>query len=236
MKLLLDSANLEEIELLTKTSAIAGVTTNPALMAKEEPGNYVDRLVEIVNILKKGEKYRYMHLSVEPTSVEPEEIYNQGMEIINRLNPLTIGSETKVMIHVKVPVTLANLEIITRFTSFKVDVNATACMTALQAKLASDAGAKIVSFFYNRIKDHSYEREATNGQDPRLVLDEYDGLAASAKVICGSIRTPNDVLNCWQHKADYVTAPKKVIEAMLKHPATDKAIQEFKEKIDAWRS
>jgi transaldolase len=218
-ELFLDSANLDDIRQMVKTEAIQGVTTNPSLMAKEAKGGYTERLLEICDIISNTE--RKMHLSVEVITSDPEKMIYQAMTLAHTLkNP-------RVDLHIKIPLMLETLPVITELLNKKVKVNATACMTALQAKLAEDAGAPIVSFFYNRMLD--------GGEKAEEEISRFcNGLGRSAQVICGSIRKPEDVRRCWLAGARIVTASMKVIKEMVSHPQTDKAIQQFQQDIDAW--
>lgn len=222
--LFLDTANIEEIKRLIRTSAISGVTTNPSLMAKESKGDYLDKLCEIADAVRgRGNYIESKHLSVEVTTLDPDEILREA-EILDHNLP-----HVGVDVFVKVPVTLGNLRVITYLTKNNIQVNATACMTALQAKMAADAGAQVVSFFYNRIKD--------GGENPDQVVSDYCfGSSERAKVICGSIRSPKDVVSAWEAGADIVTASTKIISEMIQHPQTDKAIAQFQKDIDSWRS
>lgn len=217
-ELFLDSANLDEIKSLVMTDAIQGVTTNPSLMAKEAKGGYTQRLREIIDVLEgTGRK---MHLSVEVITSDPRQMVDQALVLMGALK------SPRVDLHIKIPVMLETLSVITVLSNEKVKVNATACMTALQAKLAEDAGAPIVSFFYNRIKDAD--------EEPDTALEQYGRLRRSSRVICGSIREPVDVYRSWLHGADIVTASLKVITKMISHPQTDKAIAQFQKDIDTW--
>lgn len=229
--LLLDTANIEEVDELCRTSAIGGVTTNPSLMAKEAKGDYTSRLKEIANLLHRMECMRmFPHLSVEAISTDPEEIFRQGMELYTKLD--TPGVD----LHIKVPVTVANLSVISRLADEKVKVNATACMRVMQAKLAIDAGATVVSFFWNRIKDEAAADPNTKfNTDPIDVLQRFRGMCGG-KVICGSMREQKDVYEAFWAGADCVTASAKLIRGLMQHPQTDKAIRQFQEDIDKWRS
>lgn len=219
MKLLfLDSANLDEIRLMVKTEAIQGVTTNPSLMAKETKGGYVQRLSEICEILDSTD--RRMHLSVEVITADPKEMYSQAMTLAEGLK----GSD--IDLHVKIPVLFDTLPVITKLANSKVRVNATACMTALQAKLAEEAGAPIVSFFYNRMLDGALDADTE--------IQKYCELRRNSQIICGSIRKPDDVRRCWRAGAEYVTASVKVIKEMISHPKTDEAVTQFQRDIDTW--
>lgn len=218
MKMLfLDSANLDEIKQMVKTEAIQGVTTNPSLMAKEAKGGYVQRLNEICNVLADTD--RRLHLSVEVITSDPEKMQEQAMLLRDSL-PTTVD------LHVKIPVLFDTLPVITRLSNSRVKVNATACMTALQAKLAEDAGAEIVSFFYNRMLDGAVDADTE--------IQKYCEIRRNSQIICGSIRKPDDVRRCWRAGAEIVTASVKVIREMIAHPKTDEAVAQFQRDIDAW--
>lgn len=232
MKLLLDSANLEQIERFMRTTAVAGVTTNPSLMAKEAKGEYLSKVVDIVMAVgRQSDCDNPKHLSVEVITLDPKEMVKQAVELYEE-------KTSNIDFCIKIPCT--HLDVITQLSRLDINVNATACMSSFQAKLAADAGAAIVSFFYNRISDQRdvlVEKKEYYETNPLTVIDEFRKInSAGAQIICGSIRQKNDVLNSWLHGVEYVTASPAIIEDMLKHPQTDKAIAQFQKDIDSWRS
>ena len=151
--LFLDTANIDEIRRLILSDAIQGVTTNPSLMAKEAKGDYIKKLKEIAFLIGaagvSGASGRRKHLSVEAIGTDHKVILDQGFRIHESL--FTFG----VNLYVKVPVMFDNLSVITELVRGGVMVNATACMNAIQAKLAADSGATIVSFFYNQKEEQN---------------------------------------------------------------------------------
>ncbi len=234
MNLLLDSANIDEIRKAVATRAFAGVTTNPSLMAKEEKGDYLTKLREIAKVIDERMKLsvrlsaalqtevtKSMHLSVEVTTADPTKMADEALRIIDGISPHG-GS-----LHIKIPVMLETLSVITELAKRKIQVNATACMIASQAKLASDAGAAVVSFFYRRMLDGGIRADNE--------IAEYRAVGGLAKIICGSIRAPEDVMNAWKAGADYVTAPMSIASAMMTHPKTTEAIARFNKDIEAWQ-
>lgn len=238
--LFLDSANLKEIEQMVKTDAIAGVTTNPSLMAKEEKGAYEDRLLEICSVIRYNKSSR-KHLSVEVTTLDVDLMMKQALFLKDYLGEFARAHGD---VFVKIPVMMQTLPVITKLAEQNIKVNATACMTAFQAKLAEDAGAQIVSFFYNRMIDgfrsvkpgqpgeHSDEVGARIAAAREIM--KFVDLKRSSQIICGSIRKPSDVFECWSAGAEIVTASLKVIEGMVSHPKTDEAINQFQKDIDSW--
>lgn len=228
MKLLLDTANLDDIKKFSKTTLISGVTTNPSLMAKESKGNYVDKLRRIRDgILEARKGGSGMHLSVEVTTLDPNGMIDEACQLEEVLGRK--GSESGVDLHIKIPVMPQTMRVLGELRQKSVKTNATACMTAMQAKLACDAGADIVSFFYNRIID--------GNEDASNVLNNFHALRPHhVKVICGSIRKPDDIQKCWFSGADFVTASPAIIELALMHPQTTIAINKFQEDIEKWLS
>jgi TalC/MipB family fructose-6-phosphate aldolase len=230
--LYLDTADVDAVARLCDSTAISGVTTNPSLMAKTEKGDYLTRLARLASTLDlygSGIDHK-KHLSVEVTSTDPSEMLDEAIKIHMHLTRLKCHW---IDFYVKIPVGHQYLGVISRLNHMKVNVNATAIMNFSQAKLASEAGAKIVSFFYNRIKD--------GGGDPHAELAQWRDYQSNnylyhTRVICGSIRKPEDVWRCWNEGADIVTAAPGIVEAMCSHPETTKAVDQFTKDIQAWRS
>lgn len=234
MQVLLDSANLAEIERLISSPAIAGVTTNPSLVAKEEKDDYYDLVKRIGDIVYGAGGER--HLSVEVTTLNPTEMISQALKIKKACQRA----------FVKIPVMVETLPLINELRYHHgISVNATACMTALQAKLASDAGANVVSFFFNRMIDWNHRGDREGGQRPlgscrTAALNEIAQYQqwrkpGSAYVICGSIRVDGDLTDCFNAGADYVTASAKIIEGIIRHPKTVESIEGFQRDIEKWQ-
>ena len=51
MKYFIDTANMDEIKEINDWGVLAGVTTNPSLVAKEKGISFHDRLVEICELV-----------------------------------------------------------------------------------------------------------------------------------------------------------------------------------------
>lgn len=247
-RLYVDSANIEEIRRALATGAVSGVTTNPSLMAKEAKGDYLKKLEEIaVELSFLVWRDSVEHLSVEVTTLDPGKMADQAFELNERLSSRL--ASTFVQLFVKIPIGFEYLRVMNEVNKFGF-VNATAAMTARQALLAERAGAAVVSFFYNRMIDGGDEngRGEGPGYARRRALDEIakfarlreitenDEKEPCCEIICGSIRRPEDVLECWEAGADIVTAPLRVVEKMVEHPKTTEAIERFQKDIEQWQS
>ena len=237
MRLLLDSANLDDIRRFSKSSAIFGVTTNPSLVAKETKKDYNSLLKEIAECIGPRLHHGHItrHLSVEVTTLDPDEMIKQATALYDSLSKYAD-------IFIKIPVMPETLRVITTLTTAQVKVNATACMTAMQAKMAADAGAHIVSFFYNRMKDYAKVVNPLNVVAPTILTpqDEIQKFKnfklnhPKSEVICGSIRTAADIYECFEAGADYVTTSAKLFDDILRHPKSVEAIDLFQKDIDSW--
>ena len=76
MKILVDSANLVEIEEALERGFPAGITTNPSILAKEEKADFREHMKKIIELVQR---YGYdIPLSVEVFSTRPEEMIEQA--------------------------------------------------------------------------------------------------------------------------------------------------------------
>ena len=113
-----------------------------------------------------------------------------------------------------------------------IKTNVTAMMSANQAFLAITAGASYASLFFNRIRD--------SGDDPievikqsRAIIDEG---GYKTKLIVGSIRSPNDVIEIASAKPHIITIPYKILDQMPYHETTVKTLQEFEQAWDEFKA
>ena len=80
MKILLDTANLEDIRYFTNYYPIVGVTTNPTILSREG-GDVLSLLSEIRSIIGKSAE-----LHVQVTETEYEKILEEGRLLVKRHN------------------------------------------------------------------------------------------------------------------------------------------------------
>ena len=67
-------------------------------------------------------------------------------------------------------------------------------------------------------------------QEQIKTLDSYIGKRIRTNIICGSIRYPKDVPECFSAGANIVTVPYDILKQMFKHEKTTEAIAEFATK------
>ncbi|MDA1972308.1 fructose-6-phosphate aldolase [Bacillus cereus] len=212
MKFFIDTANLEDIKKAYKLGVLAGVTTNPSLVAKEGV-KFEDRIAEICQAVPKVES---VSAEVTPDAVTAEEMIAQAEELI-KIN----GGDKNVTI--KLPMTLAGLEACRYLTEKGVKTNVTLIFTVNQALLAARAGAAYVSPFLGRLDDISEDGVLLVAK----IAELFDVHQLDTQIIAASVRHPDHVTRVAMAGAHIATIPYKVIEQLAMHPLTDQGIEKF---------
>jgi transaldolase len=214
MKFFIDTANVDEIREANEMGIIAGVTTNPSLIAKEGR-DYMQTLKEITEIVDgpiSGE--------VKASTVTAEGMIAEGREIAKLHKNMVV----------KIPMTPEGLKAVKVLSAEGIKTNVTLIFTATQALLAARAGATYVSPFLGRLDDIS-----TDGinliADIEDIFQMYPDI--ETEVICASVRHPMHIVECAKTGADIATVPFKVLMQMCKHPLTDSGIEKFKKDYEA---
>ena len=208
MKFFLDTADIAEIKTGIAWGVVDGVTTNPSLYAKVG-GSYEELLKEICGLTKGP-------VSAEVIADDADGMVSEGRAFAK------IASN----IVVKVPMTTAGLEAISRFKAEGIKTNCTLIFTANQGLMAAKAGASLISPFVGRLDDIS-EDGMTVIRELAEIFQHYDDLE-HCEILAASIRHPRHVTESALCGAHVATMPLKVLEQMTKHPLTDKGIAIFK--------
>ncbi|ARU60571.1 fructose-6-phosphate aldolase [Tumebacillus avium] len=205
MKFFLDTANVAEIKSAAELGVIAGVTTNPSLVAKEG-GDFTLMLKEIVEIVDGP-------ISAEVISLDAEGMVEEGLKLAALHENIVI----------KVPMTLEGLKAVHRFAKQGIKTNVTLVFTANQALMAARAGATFVSPFLGRLDDISMEGMGLI----RDIAEIFDIHNLDTEIIAASIRHPMHVHQAALSGAHIGTLPLNVLESLVKHPLTDQGIERF---------
>lgn len=206
MKFFIDTANLDEIKEAHALGVLAGVTTNPSLVAKEKGVSFHDRLREITALVPGS-------VSAEVISLDAEEMIREGKELAKIAPNITV----------KVPMTPDGLKAVHALTDAGIKTNVTLIFNANQALLAARAGATYVSPFIGRLDDIGQ-----NGLDLIAEIAEIFAIHdIDSEIIAASIRHPQHVTQAALRGAHIATIPYKVILQLCKHPLTDQGIEAF---------
>lgn len=204
-EIFIDTANVNEIREVNEWGVLAGVTTNPSLVAKEGR-DFVETLKEIIDIVDGP-------ISAEVISLEAEGMIEEGEKLASLSKNIVI----------KVPMTVEGLKAVKHFTKKKIKTNVTLVFSATQALLAARAGATYVSPFLGRLDDISQDGLQLIS-DISQIFDAHD---IETEIISASVRHPLHVVECAKMGADIATIPYKIFKQMAQHPLTDAGIERF---------
>ena len=206
MKFFVDTADVAEIADLAATGLLDGVTTNPSLVAKA--GRDFKTIIKEICAIVPG-----------PVSAEVAALDYDGMIAEGR----TLAKIAK-NVTVKLPLTWEGLKACKTLTAEGTMVNVTLCFSANQALLAAKAGATFISPFVGRLDDQGIDGMELISEI-RTIYDNYASL--TTEILAASIRTVNHVKDAALIGADVVTVPPAILKALVKHPLTDKGIEQF---------
>jgi transaldolase len=206
MKFFVDTADVKDIRELNDLGLLDGVTTNPSLILKSG-GKIAEVTKQICDIVKGP-------VSAEVTATEYSEMMEQAKVLAKIADNVCI----------KVPLTLDGLKACkTIRTEMNRMVNVTLCFSANQALLAAKAGASFISPFVGRIDDMGIDGMELI-QEIRQIYDNYD---FQTEILVASVRTVNHVKQAALIGADVATVPPATLKALVKHPLTDKGLEQF---------
>lgn len=212
MKFFIDTANLDEIREVYELGLLAGVTTNPSLVAKEKGVSFHERLKEITALVPGS-------VSAEVIALDAEGMIREGRELAAIAPNITV----------KVPMTPDGLKAVHALAQEGIKTNVTLIFSANQALLAARAGASYVSPFLGRLDDIGL-----NGLDLVSTIAEiFTVHGIETEIIAASIRNPVHVTEAALRGAHIATVPYKVLMGLFQHPLTDKGIAAF---LKDWNS
>lgn len=209
MELYLDTASVADVERLARIFPIAGVTTNPSIIAAsgESVWDVLPRLQKIVG--PEGT------LFAQTMSRDADGMVAEA----RRLNA------TLPDIVVKIPVTAEGLVAIKALKKEGITTLGTAVYSAAQGLLAALAGAKYIAPYVNRV-------DAQGGDGIRTVQELQSLLelhAPESIVLAASFKTPRQALDCLLAGCEAITLPIDVAQQMLNTPAVESAIDKFEQ-------
>ncbi len=205
MKLFIDTANVEHIREMADLGIIAGVTTNPTLIAKE--GRDFNEVIKEITSIVDGP------ISGEVISLEAEGMVKEGIEI---------AKIHKNMI-VKIPMTEQGIKATRQLTALGIRTNVTLVFSVNQALLAATAGATYVSPFVGRLEDTLHDGIQVVSE----IRDVFDIYGFDTEIISASIRTVKQLADSALVGAHVATVPYPILKKAFTHPLTDKGIEAF---------
>lgn len=205
MKIFLDTADLEAIRKYSKMGFIDGVTTNPAILAREGK-NFLDVVSEIVDLVNGP-------ISGEVVSLEAEQMVLEGRAL----------ARVHESIVVKIPAIPAGFEALSILSAEGIKTNFTVVYTPNQALLAAKNGATYVSPFVGRL-------HANAGAGDEIISDIvriYKNYGYSTQVLAASMRNSLYVQQAALAGAHAATVPPAVLDEMINSELSQVALSGF---------
>lgn len=206
MRFFLDSADIGEIRQAAAWGVIAGVTTNPSLVAKSGGGDFHSLIAEITRIVDGP-------VSAEVISMDADGMVEEGRILAAISNNVAV----------KIPMCPEGMTAVSRLYAEGVEVNVTLIFTPQQALLAAAAGAAYVSPFVGRLDDIGEDGIGLVGD----IAEVFDIHGIDTEIIAASIRHPRHVIDAALAGADIATVPLKVLDQCFVHPLTESGIRKF---------
>jgi transaldolase len=206
VRLFIDTGSVAEVEEIAAWGILAGATTNPSLLAKEQgdPGEIIRRICDLVG----------GPVSAEVVSSEPEGMIAEGRAL----------RELHEHVTVKVPFCEQGLAATHALTADGIPVNMTLVFSANQALLAAGAGATSVSCFMGRLDDISVD----SGQVVAEIVECFRAGGVTSQIIAASVRHPEHAIVAAKLGCEIATVPAKVLRQMLEHPLTTAGAERFR--------
>ncbi|MCH3909370.1 MAG: fructose-6-phosphate aldolase [Bacilli bacterium] len=205
MKLFIDTANIEDIREMASYGIVAGVTTNPSLIARE--GRKLEDVIKEIVSLVNGP------ISAEVTEGKCEDMVAEARVLVKIHKNIVI----------KLPMTWDGIKACKILTDEGIKTNVTLCFSVSQAVLAMEAGATYVSPFMGRLDDAGMDSE-------RLIEDiatVRDNFGYKTQIISASIRSLHHIEVAALAGSDVATIPYAVFKKMIEHPLTTAGLKIF---------
>jgi TalC/MipB family fructose-6-phosphate aldolase len=215
MELMLDTANLAEIEKALEYYPISGITSNPTIIKAEGGVPFFSHMRAVRTLI--GQE-RSLHVQV--IAQEAQAIIREAEKILS-----VLGEET----YIKIPVTQEGLKAIKTLSSRGVNITATAIYTTFQGILAMLSGARYLAVYYNRMLNIDI--------DAAKVIKELSGLlwanTTKTQVLAASFKNINEITTAYACGASCCTVPPHLLTTALTMPSITKAVDDFSNDWEA---
>jgi transaldolase len=205
MSLFLDSASAQDARQAMALGFVAGITTNPTLMAKiDRPPE--DIIVELADLCPGPVFYQL----TAPTVAEREA---QARRVLALRSNIAL----------KIAMTTENLALAAKLTREGVRIGMTASYSAAQTYLTCEAGVTYTIAYVNRSTRLQGDGLALVSE-MRAVVEACD---TPTEILVASLKSPAEVVQAVIAGAHHVTVPLALMLEMGNHPLSDQAIEEF---------
>ena len=221
MEYFLDTADINKIKKINEIFPIAGVTTNPSIIAKEKR-DFKLIINDIYDIIGKD---KILHAQVAGNTADI---------IIKEVNLLrdTFGEN----IYAKIPVTPEGIKAMKVLSKDGHKITATGILSSQQIIMAAEAGAEYMAPYINRSDDigesgieivkDAYRILTINKKSEEECLKKYKRIF-EPKILGASFKNVRQVHETMLAGAKSVTVSPDVFERLIYHPYTDWSMDKF---------
>lgn len=208
MEYILDTADLEAIRHCNEFYPLAGVTTNPSIIAKEKR-SFWDIVKDIRSIIGPDKLFFAQTVQTKADKIVEEAVL---------MNEKSGGSFC-----VKIPICEEGLKATMELKKRGVKVLMTAIFTPAQALIAAKAGADYVAPYVNRLDNIIGDGCEVVAQ----IVEQFAIYDLPCKVLAASFKNAEQVHKCASAGCQCVTVTADVLKSVITHPMTDAAISGF---------
>lgn len=208
MRLMLDTANLEDIRYFHKYYPIVGVTTNPTILSREG-GDPIAHLKAIREIIGEDKE---LHLQV--TEKDYDRIVTEAMALVKLLGKNTF---------IKIPATDVGLKATHTLSDMGYRITVTAVLSATQAMLAANSGASYVAPYISRLENICDDGVGCAAD----IVKIFAAGKSSTQVLAASFKTAKEVLDVAVIGCHAATVSSDILRKMLAHTTTNTSIADF---------
>jgi len=208
MLYLLDTANISAIQYCNEYYPLAGVTTNPTIITREN-GDFWQIVKEIRQVI--GED---MMLHVQTTQKKADKIVEEALLLYRELQ----GN-----FYIKIPISEEGLKATKELKKLGIKVTVTTVFTPAQALLAAMAGADFVAPYVNRLDN-------ILGDGIEVVAEtikQFKHYNTNCQVLAASFKNAEQVHKCASAGCNSVTISAEILKTIISHPMSDAAVAGF---------
>ena len=208
MLYILDTANLEDIKHCNEFYPLAGVTTNPSIISKENT-EFWSLVNEIRSVIGPDKM-----IFVQTVQTKAEDIVKEAELLRDRLGD---------PFYVKIPIGEEGLKATMELKKRGIGVLMTAIFTSAQALVAAKAGADFVAPYVNRLDNIIGDGTGVVAE----IVNQFDMFGLPCQVLAASFKNAQQVDRCASVGCHSVTVSADILKACISHPMTDAAVAGF---------
>jgi len=208
MLYIIDTANLEEIKRCIEYFPVAGVTTNPTIISKENTG-FLDLIKTIRGIIGDD-----MMLHIQTTGKDAETIIKEAVMLSDY-----VGGN----FYAKIPISPEGIKATMKLKKLGIKVTETAIFTQQQAMIAAKAGADFVAPYINRLDSIVSDGVHVVSE----IVKMFNVHHMECRVLAASFKNVEQIHKVAMVGGHAVTINPQLFDTLTYHPLTDNAIEAF---------